>query len=40
MAQKRNKQLHTEEHLIKYSANEQQQIYEVIRGIFLEYSAR
>ena len=40
MEQKHNKQLHTEEYSIEYSASEQQLIYEVIPGIFLEYSAR
>ena len=40
MEQNRNKQLHMEEYPIEYSANEQQLIYEVISGIFLEYSAR
>ena len=37
MEQKHDKQLHTEEYSIEYSAHEQQLIYEVF-GIFLEYS--
>ena len=37
MEQKHNKQLHKEEYVIEYSAQEQQLIYEVIFGIFLEY---
>ena len=40
MKQKHNKQLHMEDYSIEYSTNEQQLIYEVISGIFLEYSAR
>ena len=40
MEQKHNKQLHTEEYSIEYSAHEQQLIYEVISGIFPEHSAR
>ena len=40
MEQKHNKQLHTEEYSIAYSAHEQQLIYEVISGIFLKYSVR
>ena len=40
MEQKRNKQLHTEKYSIEYFTNEQQLIYEVISGIFLECSAR
>ena len=39
MEQKHNKQLHTQEYSIKYSAHEQQLIYKAISGIFLEYSA-
>ena len=39
MEQKHNKQLHMEEYPSEYSASEQQLIYEVISGIFLEYSA-
>ena len=34
MEQKYNKQLHKEEYVIEYSAQEQQLIYEVIFGIF------
>ena len=37
MGQKHNKQLHKEEYVIEYSAQEQQLIYELIFGIFLEY---
>ena len=40
MEQKYDKQLQTGEYSIEYSAHEQQLIYEVISGIFLEYSAR
>ena len=40
MEQKHNKQLHTAEYPIEYSAQEQQLIFEVIFGIFLEYPAR
>ena len=40
MEQKHNKQPHKEEYSVEYSAHEQQLIYEVISGIFLEYSAR
>ena len=40
MEQKHNKQLHTGEYSIEYSAHEQQLIYEVIPRIFLKYSAR
>ena len=39
MEQNHNKQLHTEEYSIEYSANEQL-IYKVISRIFLKYSAR
>ena len=38
MEQKYNKQLPADEYSIEYSAHEQQLIYEVIFGIFLEYS--
>ena len=38
MEQKHIKQLHTEEYSNEYSAHEQQLIFEVIFGIFLEYS--
>ena len=37
MEQKHHKQLHKEEYVIEYSAQEQQLIYEVIFGIFLKY---
>ena len=40
MEQKHNKQMHTAEYPIEYSDYGQQLIYEVISGIFLEYSAR
>ena len=40
MEQKHNKQLHTQEYSIEYSAHDQQLIYEVISGMFLEYSSR
>ena len=40
MEQKHNKQLHTQEYSIEYSAHDKQLIYEAISGIFLEYSAR
>ena len=39
MEQKYNKQLHADEYSIEYSAHEQQLIYKVIFGIFLEYSS-
>ena len=38
MEQKHNKQLHKDEYSIEYSAHQQQLIYEVIFGIFQEYS--
>ena len=38
MEQKHNKQLHTEKYSIEYYFQEQQPIYEVIFGTFLEYS--
>ena len=40
MEQKHIKQLHMGEYSIEYSTDEQQLIYKVISGIFLEYSAR
>ena len=39
MEQKHNKQLNVEEYSVKYYAHGQQIIYEVISGMFLEYSA-
>ena len=38
MEQKYNKQLHTVEYSIEYYSQGQQLIYEVISGIFLDYS--
>ena len=38
MERKDNKQLHTGEYYMEFSAHEQQLIYEVISGIFLKYS--
>ena len=39
MEQKHSKQLDMEEYPTEFSAHEQQLMYEVISGIFLEYSA-